>query len=115
MNQRRPERREIYGLSCYHLVDDQDNFLRRLTLLQRVKHQSLTTLREKPVKIETSVVTHCQVSEGRSGYARTTGYDPENRDLVFESVGRIATDSGRIALENYDSVGGTQILGFIRA
>ena len=39
-------------------------------------------------------------------YARTTGYDPEDRDLVFEPFGRIPTDRGRIAQEIYDSVRG---------
>jgi len=34
------------------------NFLRRLALLRSVKHWSLTTLREKLIKIDAKVVTH---------------------------------------------------------
>ena len=57
-------------LSCHDFVDNQvrlqlfalaynlGNFLRRLTLPQSVKHWSLTTLREKLVKIGAKVVTH---------------------------------------------------------
>ncbi len=36
------------------------NFLRRLALPQSVKHWSLTTLREKLVKIGAKVVTHAR-------------------------------------------------------
>ena len=57
-------------LSCHDFVDNQvrlqlfalaynlGNFLRRLALPQSVKHWSLTTLREKLVKIGAKVVTH---------------------------------------------------------
>jgi hypothetical protein len=57
-------------LSCHDFVDNQvrlqlfalaynqANFLRRLALPQSVKHWSLTTLREKLVKIGAKVVTH---------------------------------------------------------
>ena len=57
-------------LSCHDFVDNQvrlqlfalaynlGNFLRRLALPQSVKHWSLTTLREKLVKIGAKVVAH---------------------------------------------------------
>ncbi len=57
-------------LSCHDFVDNQvrlqlfvlaynlGNFLRRLALPQKVKHWSLTTLREKLVKIGAKVVSH---------------------------------------------------------
>ena len=57
-------------LSCHDFVDNQvrlqlfalaynlGNFLRRLVLPNSVKHWSLTTLREKLVKIGAKVVTH---------------------------------------------------------
>jgi len=59
-------------LSCHDFVDNQvrlqlfalaynlGNFLRRLALPQSVKHWSLTTLREKLVKIGAKVVTHAR-------------------------------------------------------
>ena len=59
-------------LSCHDFVDNQvrlqlfalaynlGNFLRRLTLPHSVKHWSLTTLREKLVKIGAKVVTHAR-------------------------------------------------------
>jgi len=59
-------------LSCHDFVDNQvrlqlfapaynlGNFLRRLALPQSVKHWSLTTLREKLVKIGDKVVTHAR-------------------------------------------------------
>jgi hypothetical protein len=43
-------------LSCHDL----GNFLRRLALPQSVKHWSLTTLREKLVKIGAKVVLHAR-------------------------------------------------------
>ena len=57
-------------LSCHDFVDNQvrlqlfalaynlGNFLRRLALSGSVKHWSLTTLREKLIKIGAKVVTH---------------------------------------------------------
>jgi len=57
-------------LSCHDFVDNQvrlqlfalaynlGNFLRRLALPHGVKHWSLTTLREKLIKIGAKVVTH---------------------------------------------------------
>jgi hypothetical protein len=57
-------------LSCHDFVDNQvrlqlfalaynlGNFLRRLALPRSVKHWSLTTLREKLIKIGAKVVTH---------------------------------------------------------
>jgi len=57
-------------LSCHDFVDNQirlqlfalaynlGNFLRRLALPREVKHWSLTTLREKLVKIGAKVVKH---------------------------------------------------------
>ncbi len=57
-------------LSCHDFVDNQvrlqlfglaynlGNFLRRLALPRSVQHWSLTTLREKLVKIGAKVVTH---------------------------------------------------------
>jgi len=57
-------------LSCHDFVDNQvrlqlfvlaynlGNFLRRLALPKSVKHWSLTTLREKLIKIGAKVVTH---------------------------------------------------------
>jgi len=62
-------------LSCHDFVDNQvrlsafggfalaynlGNFLRRLTLPRSVKHWSLTTLREKLVKIGAKVVSHAR-------------------------------------------------------
>jgi len=59
-------------LSCHDLVDSQvrlqllalaydlGNSLRRLALPKAVKHWSLTTLREKLVKIGAKVVTHAR-------------------------------------------------------
>ncbi len=59
-------------LSCHDFVDNQvrlqlfalaynlGNFLRRLVLPNSVKHWSLTTLREKLVKIGAKVVTHAR-------------------------------------------------------
>ena len=59
-------------LSCHDFVDNQvrlqlfalaynlGNFLRRLALPQSVKHWSLTTLREKLVKIGAKVVAHAR-------------------------------------------------------
>ena len=59
-------------LSCHELVDNQvrpqlfalaynlDAFHRRLVLPQSVKHWSLTTLREKLVKIGAKVVLHAR-------------------------------------------------------
>ena len=59
-------------LSCHDFVDNQvrlqlfalaynlGNFLRRLALPQSVKHWSLTTLREKLIKIGAKVVTHAR-------------------------------------------------------
>ena len=59
-------------LSCHDFVDNQvrlqlfalaynlGNFLRRLALPRSVKHWSLTTLREKLVKIGAKVVTHAR-------------------------------------------------------
>jgi hypothetical protein len=68
-------------LSCHDFVDNQvrlqlfvlaynlGNFLRRLALPRKVKHWSLTTLREKLIKIGAKVVTHSryvifQMAEG---------------------------------------------------
>ena len=57
-------------LSCHNFADNQvrlqlfalvynlGNFLRRLALPSSVKHGSLTTLREKLIKIEAKVVHH---------------------------------------------------------
>ncbi len=62
----------ICWLSCHDFADNQvrlqlfslaynlGNFLRRLALPQNVKHWSLTTLREKLVKIGAKVVTHAR-------------------------------------------------------
>jgi len=59
-------------LSCHDFVDNQvrlqlfvlaynlGNFLRRLALPQKVKHWSLTTLREKLIKIGAKVVSHAR-------------------------------------------------------
>ncbi len=59
-------------LSCHDFVDNQvrlqlfalaynlGNFLRRLALPRGVKHWSLTTLREKLIKIGAKVVTHAR-------------------------------------------------------
>jgi len=59
-------------LSCHDFVDNQvrpqlfalaynlGNFLRRLALPRSVKHWSLTTLREKLIKIGAKVVTHAR-------------------------------------------------------
>ena len=59
-------------LSCHDFMDNQvrlqlfalaynlGNFLRRLALPPRVKHWSLTTLREKLIKIGAKVVTHAR-------------------------------------------------------
>ena len=59
-------------LSCHDFVDNQvrlqlfalaynlGNFLRRLALPQSMKHWSLTTLREKLIKIGAKVVTHAR-------------------------------------------------------
>jgi hypothetical protein len=59
-------------LSCHDFMDNQmrlqlfalaynlGNFLRRLALPRSVKHWSLTTLREKLVKIGAKVVTHAR-------------------------------------------------------
>ena len=58
------------GLSCHDFVDNQvrpqqfalayklGNFLRRLALPKGVKHWSMTTLREKLIKIGAKVVAH---------------------------------------------------------
>ena len=69
-------------LSCHDFVDNQvrlqlfalaynlGNFLRRLALPRSVKHWSLTTLREKLVKIGAKVVCHARyvhVPNGGSG------------------------------------------------
>ena len=45
-------------LQLFALAYNLGNFLRRLALPQSVKHWSLTTLREKLVKIGAKVVTH---------------------------------------------------------
>ncbi len=59
-------------LSCHEFMDNQvrlqlfalaynlGNFLRRLALPRSVKHWSLTTLREKLIKIGAKVVTHAR-------------------------------------------------------
>ena len=59
-------------MSCHDFVDNQvrlqlfvlaynlGNFLRRLALPKPVKHWSLTTLREKLIKIGAKVVTHAR-------------------------------------------------------
>ncbi len=59
-------------LNCHDFVDNQvrlqlfalaynlGNFLRRLALPRAVKHWSLTTLREKLIKIGAKVVTHAR-------------------------------------------------------
>ena len=59
-------------LSCHDFVDNQvrlqlfalaynlGNFLRRLALPRAVKHWSLTTLREKLIKIGAKVITHAR-------------------------------------------------------
>jgi hypothetical protein len=59
-------------LSCHDFVDNQvrlqlfalayniGNFLRRLTLPPRVKHWTLTTLRDKLIKIGAKVVRHAK-------------------------------------------------------
>ena len=59
-------------LSCHDFVDNQvrlqlfalaynlGNFLRRLALPKSVKHWSLTTLREKFIKIGAKAVTHAR-------------------------------------------------------
>ena len=59
-------------LSCHDFLDNQvrlqlfalaynlGNFLRRLAVPRSVKHWSLTTLREKLVKIGAKVVTHAR-------------------------------------------------------
>jgi hypothetical protein len=59
-------------LSCHDFVDNRvrlqlfalaynlGNFLRRLALPRLVKHWSLTTLREKLIKIGAKVVTHAR-------------------------------------------------------
>ncbi len=51
--QRQPGRLQLFALA-YNL----GNFLRRLALSRSVKHWSLTTLREKLIKIGAKVVTH---------------------------------------------------------
>ena len=62
----------VAWLSCHDFVDNQvrlqlfalaynlGNFLRRLALPRSVKHWSLTTLREKLIKIGGKVVTHAR-------------------------------------------------------
>jgi hypothetical protein len=47
-------------LQLFALAYNLGKFLRRLALPQRVKHWSLTTLREKLVKIGAKVVTHAR-------------------------------------------------------
>ena len=59
-------------MSCHDFVDNQvrlqlfvlaynlGNFLRRLALPRSVKHWSLTTLREKLIKIGAKVITHAR-------------------------------------------------------
>jgi len=72
MDQGGQERGEVEKLSCHDFVDNQvrlklfalaynlGNFLRRLALPRSVKHWSLTTLREKPIKIGAKVVHHAR-------------------------------------------------------
>ena len=45
-------------LQLFALAYNLGNFLRRLVLPQKVKHWSLTTLREKLVKIGAKIVSH---------------------------------------------------------
>ena len=64
-------------LSCHDFVDNQvrlqlfalaynlGNFLRRLALPRKVSHWSLTTLREKLVKIGAKVVRHSRYVNGK--------------------------------------------------
>jgi hypothetical protein len=47
-------------LQLFALAYNLGNFLRRLALPQSVKHCSLTTLREKLIKIGAKVVTHAR-------------------------------------------------------
>jgi hypothetical protein len=47
-------------LQLFALAYNLGNFLRRLALPQSVKHWSLTTLREKLVKIGAKIVTHAR-------------------------------------------------------
>jgi hypothetical protein len=47
-------------LQLFALADDLGNFLRQLALPREVKHWSLTTLREKLIKIGAKVVTHAK-------------------------------------------------------
>ena len=47
-------------LQLFALAYNLGNFLRRLALPRSVKHWSLTTLREKLVKIGAKVVTHAR-------------------------------------------------------
>ena len=59
-------------LQLFALAYNLANFLRRLALPQDVKHWSLTTLREKLVKIGAKVTRHAKyvdVPNGRSGCA----------------------------------------------
>ena len=74
MDQGGQERGEVKRLSCHGLADSQvclsrctsgfalaynlGNFVRRLALPKSVKHWSLTTLREKLIKIGAKVVAH---------------------------------------------------------
>ncbi len=47
-------------LQLFALAYNLGNFLRRLALPRSVRHWSLTTLREKLIKIGAKVVTHCR-------------------------------------------------------
>ena len=48
------------GCNCSRLARNLANFLRRLALPDDVKHRSLTTLREKLVKIGAKVTRHAK-------------------------------------------------------
>ncbi len=59
-------------LQLFALAYNLGNFLRRLALPRSLKHWSLTTLREKLIKIGAKVVTHSgyvifQMAEARAG------------------------------------------------
>ncbi len=70
MDRGRQVRRQVYPLSYWNFRDNQARlqlfalaynlgyFLRRLALPRSVKHWSLTTLREKLIKVGAKVVTH---------------------------------------------------------
>jgi hypothetical protein len=91
-------------LQRFALAYNLANFLRTLALAQEVEHWSLTTLREKLVKIGARIVRHgryvvFQLAEGRSA-ARPVYRDPApHRTLAAEAAAvlgmRIESDERR--------------------